>query len=408
MDVRTLDLHLRERPPMDPAYRPRLRTDPVAAELRRLSMRLLALVPIALAALTVGLILAVGSPGPSPSPSPVLGRNGLLTYDKNGRVWGVQGDGSGAGQITFKSFAGGDHDAVWSPDGNRLAYWAEDLDKSISQTNTVERLMIKTARGEPVATTHRWSDASFGQEPHPTISWAPDNDRLAYTAWVPRGFGYSAILVIDPDVPDQFDEVAQRATDPSWAPAGETIAYLQSARVHLVMSDGTGDRVIYPRPAIAQPKWSPDGASLLITGSNTDRQEIVVADSISGSWMMVADQPTSKSPLGSAIWSPDGGAIAFLRRFPGEDGYRLAVLDVSGPEPRERFESAPVFLPRPIAWSPDGNLVAGWSKDAVDARSVGLTIVSLDQSDTNVFVPVLPIAEASGTSYALSWQRLVP
>ncbi len=56
------------------------------------------------------------------------------------------------------------------------------------------------------------------------------------------------------------------ATDPTWSPDGQEIAYVRDRDLHRAKNDGTEARKLVSLPSTAfWPRWSPDGSRLRLT-----------------------------------------------------------------------------------------------------------------------------------------------
>jgi dipeptidyl aminopeptidase/acylaminoacyl peptidase len=137
----------------------------------------------------------------------------------------------------------------WSPDGRRLA---------VTVTGAMETTEISVVGldGSPVAL--------FGDTPTSDSEprWSPDGRRLAVSAY--GGPGNDDVALIDPAT-GRF----RRLTDspgyehsPAWSPDGRRIAYVKDGAVHVMRTDGSGDRAVTRGRKDAAPAWSPDGRRL--------------------------------------------------------------------------------------------------------------------------------------------------
>ncbi len=106
------------------------------------------------------------------------------------------------------------------------------------------------------------------------------------------------------------------------------------------------------------PVWSPDGARLAFV-SNRGATYNVWTINQDGSGL----RQLTYSPLGfvNAIWSPDGKKMSLVDA---EGGDKIAIFDPSQPWAGQTLQMLPRFLGNPplffpVAWSPDGQYLAG-------------------------------------------------
>ena len=140
--------------------------------------------------------------------------------------------------------------------------------------------------------------------------------------------------------------------DPALSPDGKLIAYASGTatetRIYVrQVEGGTPVEVALDGEGLQRaPQWSPDGSSLLFT----TLQGIFRVPALGGIPQLVASSgPEGPGQIVDAVWSPDGGSIAYVRRD------SVVVHDlVSGAE-RSIVGGLGLFLP---AWSPDGRWIA--------------------------------------------------
>lgn len=139
----------------------------------------------------------------------------------------------------------------------------------------------------------------------------------------------------------------------SVSPIGRKIAYMLNARIHVCDWDGANDVDITPiGREHYQPKWSPDGRSILFASDRLGNSEIFVMDPDGGnarnlSWCFTAIDI-------SPAWSPDGKQVVFSSDRKGT--FDLIVMDADGYNQRAITDGTADC--REPAWSPDGRWIA--------------------------------------------------
>ena len=146
----------------------------------------------------------------------------------------------------------------------------------------------------------------------------------------------------------------------AWGP-GPDIVYVDRAdsNLYAVAPDGSRKRPMSSSPASMHrgPAWSPDGRQVLYWSDNTTRAN-VPGPSVAGVVTVTADGATTKviAPRGgSAVWSPDGTAIAFLAEQNGLNVLMTTLAD--GSNPRVLVGPGSNVASQPPAW--DSRLTGG-------------------------------------------------
>jgi dipeptidyl aminopeptidase/acylaminoacyl peptidase len=181
-------------------------------------------------------------------------------------------------------------DPVWSPDGLRVYYTADE-------TGTTQIYVLTATNTSPVS---QLSPFDVGDQRQPTIS--PDSQRLAFTS----------------------------------ARGGADAIYLMNA------TDGRGIQQITFNPTPDyDPAWSPDNTWIAFTSERDGNPEIYIMDTSGGQVQRLTDHPASDS---QPAFSPDGRQIAFVSDRDGSPQIYVMGLPVPTADPNDISESVAVNI----------------------------------------------------------------
>jgi Tol biopolymer transport system component len=221
----------------------------------------------------------------------VVGRkNGRLSFESD--VYLIDADGGGERNLTQDGMSGG---AVWSPDGQRIAFMSSrDRDPGV--------YVMSADGGEPRLLT---------REPGLLVDWSPLG-KILLVRGVGRGHGgpaMSYIYVVNADGSGlrRLTRMAQvNFSLPVWSPDGKKILFTSDRdgdfEVYVMNADGSGQRNLTRNPAHdSAPTWSPDGRKILFTTKRDGNFEVYVMNADgSGQRNLTRDPAPDRAPA----WSP--------------------------------------------------------------------------------------------------------
>ena len=182
----------------------------------------------------------------------------------------------------------------------------------------------------PTPPPHATVLTSFvGFQGFPSLS--PNGNQFAF-AWdsdVPKGLSHVYISLLGKGPPLRLTPENEGATEPSWSPDGQSIAYLRGRAV------SSGETGLFVMPALGGPGrristgpavsicWSPDGKWLLWgQPENSGMSSVRIASAGGGDERKLLDPPISGFGDSEPAVSPNGREVVWNRC---EDGYNCAL-----------------------------------------------------------------------------------
>ncbi len=173
---------------------------------------------------------------------------------------------------------------------------------------------------------------------------------------------------------------------PDWSPDGEKIAFHREFsdkpwEVYVVNSDGSGQKKVEPgRPPklaangindAAEPQWSPDGKNVgfswafgeLSTVRGEEQIEVAGIGTMpvdgSGATLITQTKRPGRTQDNTAVWSPDGNRIAFVRTNITDKPFDATAIFVATADGTDERRITPWRLnAKDPDWSPDGDVIS--------------------------------------------------
>jgi Tol biopolymer transport system component len=187
-----------------------------------------------------------------------------------------------------------------------------------------------------------------GPSPQWDPTFAPAGRRLAFRGYYGLNEGDYALYVVGTNGCGVRRLTRSIASNPSWSPKGDWIAFDTSGggEIWKIRSDGTGLTRIAAGGDASFPSWSPDGNRIAFVRNQPGQGQV---------WLVRADGSRATKVHSDAgagdqapTWSPDGNKLAFtLRRYPRS---WIEVMNADGKNARALTKrssdaSNPVWLP---------------------------------------------------------------
>ena len=214
--------------------------------------------------------------------------------------------------------------------------------------------------------------------------WSPSGDRLALSYHPGGGGGKSGLYTMNADGSDERELVPDAGQNPRWSPDGGSILLIRGSpsELSIIHGDGGGLAPLTQMGVgLWNHEWSPDGRRIGV--HRDDCREFWLLDFPGGSQQRVP-LPT---PTCEHAWSPDGKLIAYYSVTTGTTGIWLVNSDGSNPRPLTPNctqvgacgGDRNYYRPR---WSPDGRHLAFVS----DGGGSGMVhVFDLDEGETTEF-----------------------
>jgi hypothetical protein len=267
----------------------------------------------------------------------------------------VRADGTGTMVVPADSGASSAL-AVWSPDGQRLAFvQSATTGQSVWDVNVVTHQMrqLSAASGTAAVRALAWLPLSQG----PVVTWAV-GDPVAGTYT-----GVFSRSVVQDGQPQQLTTASASygAADFSAARDGGTWLLGDGTALYAVSVGAGGAAQLATVPGgVRAIAWAPNGAAAAILGPTGDLRLWIPGTGLVSAASGVAAQP-------GLAWAPDGSALAFVA------GGQTTIIRLNGGTAGAPVAINGVGAATALAWAPDGQALAV-------ATPAGVTLVSADGS----------------------------
>ena len=317
----------------------------------------------------------------------------------------------GSRQITAVDHAANDLFPLWTPDGKGILFGSD-------RAGTLDAWFLPVADGEPAG---------------PPRQVKKDLGRFLPLGLTEQGDYYYALRTGGSDVyTATLDTVtgkligepakvqgrlmgANRA--PAWSPDGQYLAYLsrlgtenygQEYRAISIRDVTTGEeRVVAPKLAfVSRLRWSPDGRSLLLSGSNArGRAGLYRLDLEGGEVSPLVHEPSADFRGVEGAWSAAGNKVFYIAD---EDAHSslLHAHDIEAGESSQIYRSSPPARLRFLARSPNGRSLAFTSVGTEDDPAEAVLLIPAEGGDAR---PLLrsPTGGITGVTWTADGKHLL-
>ena len=194
------------------------------------------------------------------------------------------------------------------------------------------------------------------------ITWSPDGDSLAFTAYINGAAPGIYIMSVQDTQPQP---IAPLGGGPAWSPDGTQIIYtmFQQAKTQLFSVTPVSDPIPIPTLLTEYPgyiynlAWSPDGTHIAWQqrGADSEFDFPLFTARADGTDIRQLTEDESGYRYFDPEWSPDGTQIAAVHAT--NDWHGIVVLDANGQIERQFPAAYYVYTGSPT-WSPDGQRIA--------------------------------------------------
>lgn len=288
-------------------------------------------------------------------------------------IWTMTADGSAPVRVTDNTDL--DWNPVWSPDGKYL-YFCSDR----SGTMNIWRIGVDSRSGRVLSQPEVVTTGGSGARQQ--FGFSRDGKNLVYVESLIRlnlrkvRFDSSSESVAGEPV--IVTQGARWDSLPSVSPDGGWLAFSSAGKqedVYVIRADGAELRQLTNDEYKDRlPRWSPDGTQIAFY-SNRAGEYALWTIHPDGSQLRQLTDPVPVAPF--PVWSPDGRRLAYRNSESG-----VSIADIAGgrvkssSQPLARLGESESF--QPWSWSPDGKTIAGERVVTGTGGLNGLATYSID------------------------------
>jgi Tol biopolymer transport system component len=335
-------------------------------------------------AVLVATIVMVGIAVPAVATFP--GRIGRISFfrfleDKDGpglsgtEIFSARPDGTDEQQLTFSNDGRSSQLSDWSPDGRRIAFDSDRIDRD--GLEDVVQVYVMPWNGETFGLTQLTVGPGFHGDP----AWSPSGRHLAIDAdwgdypaqqgiWIIRASDRNGVTREEAKRVTTLPPDAEFDSEPQFSPDGEWIAFTRfkdcavsckSAIFRVEADDGSDLQQLTPWDLEASaPDWSPDGRKITFDSCDSGRigcsGDIYVMRANGKRMVRLTNNPPVTEDrfefANNPVWSPDGSKILFTQWLDGGFPLALITIDPDGSDPTvivggDFFQNKADWGPRP-------------------------------------------------------------
>jgi WD40-like Beta Propeller Repeat len=286
-----------------------------------------------------------------PCPAQAAPEHVQIAFVSDGRIWSSRADGGERRLLLAPTRARETlGQPVWSPDGTKLAYVSHIEPRGFEDPEAAQLMLLDATGARPI-TPLRKNVVDLSP------AWSPDGTGVVFARFIAARGGLFRTHIVTRELASGAERILATArliarfssvAEPSWSPDGATIAYTHAKldRRHYFRPDvrtvqaGGGHSRLLIRDA-QSPEWSPDGRRLAFASVRDRNGTRCGSDecSYAGELYTAAADGSALTRLTSnegnditPAWSPDGTRILFSsdRNLPEGDSYEVYSIGAGG------------------------------------------------------------------------------